>query len=147
MPFELPHAASEGFDGLYGLELLELSEELARGRVLVRDDLKQPAGQVHGGVYAAIAEALALFGTASGVIPEGKLAVGLSNQTNFLRPITEGAIHAQAVRKHRGRTTWVWEVEIVDDAGRLCVLTRATISVRELDERSELPEGLRRTPA
>ena len=131
MRFELPNA--EGFDGLYGLELLELSDELARGRVLVRDELKHPAGQVHGGVYAAIAEALALSATARGVVGEGKLAVGLSNQTNFLRPITEGAIYARAVRKHRGRTTWVWEVEIVDDAGRLSALTRATVSLRDRD--------------
>ncbi len=57
--------------------------------------------------------------------------MGLSNQTSFLRPITEGTIHAVAIRRHRGRTTWVWEVEITDDAGRLCVLTRMTIAVRE----------------
>ena len=62
----------------------------------MRDELKQPAGLVHGGVYAAIAEALASLGTAVAVMPEGKLAMGLSNQTSFLRPITEGTIHAAA---------------------------------------------------
>ena len=36
-----------------------------------------------------------------------------------------------ATVKHRGRTTWVWEVEMSDDAQRLCVLTRMTIAVRE----------------
>ena len=50
--------------------------------------------------------------------------MGLSNLTSFLRPITAGTIHAEARAMHRGRTTWVWEVEITDDAGRLCVLTR-----------------------
>jgi len=85
---------------------------------------------VHGGVYAAIAESLASWGTANRVIPEGRVAVGLSNQTSFLRPITEGTIHATATSKHRGRTTWVWEVEITDDRGRLCVLSRVTIAVR-----------------
>ncbi len=57
--------------------------------------------------------------------------MGLSNQTSFLRPITEGTIHATARVRHRGRTTWVWEVEITDDDGRLCVLTRMTVAVRE----------------
>ena len=61
---------------------------------------------------------------------DGKHAMGLSNQTSFLRPITEGTIRAAAHRKHRGRTTWVWEVEMSDDEGRLCVLTRMTIAVR-----------------
>jgi 1,4-dihydroxy-2-naphthoyl-CoA hydrolase len=121
----------QGFDALYGLELLELNAELARGQVVVRDELKQPAGLVHGGVYASIAESLASFGTRVAMFPQGKLAMGLSNQTSFLRPITEGVIHAQARRRHQGRTTWVWDVEIHDDAGRLCVLTRMTIAVRE----------------
>jgi uncharacterized protein (TIGR00369 family) len=96
----------------------------------VRDEIKQPAGLVHGGVYASIAESLASLGTARVVMQEGKQAMGLSNQTSFLRPITEGTIHAVALRKHRGRSTWVWEVETTDDRGRLCVLTRMTIAVR-----------------
>jgi uncharacterized protein (TIGR00369 family) len=85
---------------------------------------------VHGGVYAAIAESIASVGTAMQVLPEGKVAMGLSNQTSFLRPITEGTIHARAIRRHAGRSTWVWEVELSDDAGRLCVLTRMTVAVR-----------------
>ena len=120
-----------GFNGLIGLEVTELTDEVVSGTVAVREELKQPYGLVHGGVYASIAESLASFGTAVAVYPEGKLAVGLSNQTSFLRPITEGTIHATATRRHRGRTTWVWEVEIFDNAGRLCVLTRMTVAVRE----------------
>jgi uncharacterized protein (TIGR00369 family) len=131
LPSQLPLVLERGFDGLYGLELIELSDEAARGRVIVRDELKQPAGLVHGGVYAAIAESLASFGTALAVVPDGRLSMGLSNQTSFLRPITEGTIHAVATRRHRGRTTWVWEVEISDDQGRLCVLSRVTIAVRD----------------
>jgi uncharacterized protein (TIGR00369 family) len=121
----------DGFDKLVGLQITEVSDELVRGVVPVREELKQPAGLVHGGVYASIAESLASTGTAIAVIPEGSFAVGLSNQTSFLRPITRGTIHAVALRRHRGRTTWVWEVEISDDDGRLCVLTRMTVAVRE----------------
>jgi uncharacterized protein (TIGR00369 family) len=121
----------EGFDRLYGLEFTELTDDRAAGRVVVRDELKQPAGLVHGGVYAAIAESLASIATGVVVGREGKQAMGLSNQTSFLRPITEGVIDAVAVRKHRGRTTWVWEVEMSDAQGRLCVISRMTVAVRE----------------
>ncbi len=131
MRMELPYQALEGFDGLYGLRIIELSDEVVRGEVVVREELKQPAGLVHGGVYASIAEALASWGTYLAVLEDGKMATGLSNQTSFLRPITQGTIHAVAIRKHRGRTTWVWEVELSDDHGRLCVITRMTIAVRE----------------
>jgi uncharacterized protein (TIGR00369 family) len=55
---------------------------------------------------------------------------GLSNQTSFLRPILEGFINATAVRRHRGRTTWIWDVELTDDQGRLCAVSRMTIAVR-----------------
>jgi 1,4-dihydroxy-2-naphthoyl-CoA hydrolase len=131
MDFELPFRIPAGFDSLYGLELTEVEEGRVEGRVEVRDDLKQMAGLVHGGVYASIAESVASLGTALGVSALGKVASGLSNQTSFLRPVTEGTIHAVAQVKHRGRTTWVWEVEITDDQGRLCVLTRMTVAVRD----------------
>jgi 1,4-dihydroxy-2-naphthoyl-CoA hydrolase len=119
-----------GFDRLLGLEFLSLDEDEARGRVEVRDELLQPAGLVHGGVFAAIAESLTSIATWTAVHDEGKAAMGLSNQTSFLRPIVSGTIHAVARRRHRGRTTWVWEVDITDDDGRLCALVRMTVAVR-----------------
>jgi 1,4-dihydroxy-2-naphthoyl-CoA hydrolase len=124
------NGAMRGFDLLYGLELLDYSPEEVRAQVAVREELKQPAGLVHGGVYAAVAESLASLATALAVAGEGNTAMGLSNSTSFLRPITEGVIHAQASRIHRGRTTWVWDVHFTDDAGRLCAVTRMTIAVR-----------------
>jgi 1,4-dihydroxy-2-naphthoyl-CoA hydrolase len=132
MTIELPFALDVGFDRLYGLEIVEISDELVRGRVPVREELKQPAGLVHGGVYAAIAESLATNGTALAVRGDCNTAMGLSNQTSFLRPITQGQITATARPRHRGRTTWVWEVELTDDHDRLCALTRVTVAVRPI---------------
>jgi 1,4-dihydroxy-2-naphthoyl-CoA hydrolase len=120
-----------GFDALYGLEVTECGQELARGHVQVRDELRQIGGPVHGGVYAALADALAVRGTAAAISSEGQLAVGLATHTNVLHPISEGTLHATARRRHRGRTTWVWEVEIADDAGQVCVVARVTVAVRE----------------
>jgi 1,4-dihydroxy-2-naphthoyl-CoA hydrolase len=127
----LPWHDLPGFDGLVGLEVLTISDEEVTARVAVRDDLKQPAGLVHGGVLASIAESITSMATWYAVLPEGRSAQGLSNQTSFLRPIVDGTIHAVARRRHRGRTTWVWEVEISDDQQRLCALVRMTIAVRE----------------
>ncbi len=127
----MPHTATEGFDGLLGLKLTELDDGLARGELAVRDELKQPYGLVHGGVFATIAESLASLATALAVARDGRQAMGQSNQTSFLRPITAGTIHGVARARHRGRSSWVWDVEITDDAGRLCALTRMTVAVRE----------------
>jgi 1,4-dihydroxy-2-naphthoyl-CoA hydrolase len=122
--------AMPGFDGLYGLELLACSDTEVSARVTVREELKQPAGLIHGGVYASMAEAMASLATALAVREAGDTAMGLSNSTSFLRPITEGVIHARATRVHRGRTTWVWDVRFSDDAERTCAVTRMTIAVR-----------------
>jgi 1,4-dihydroxy-2-naphthoyl-CoA hydrolase len=119
-----------GFDRLYGLELLDYSDTEVHAQVEVRDELRQPAGLVHGGVFASIAETMASMATWATVHEDGRTAMGLSNQTSFLRPITAGTIHAVARRRHRGRTTWIWEVDISDDEGRLCALVRMTIAVR-----------------
>jgi 1,4-dihydroxy-2-naphthoyl-CoA hydrolase len=134
MTLELPFRIREGFEALYGLEITDVADDRVCGHVVVRDELKQAAGLVHGGVYASIAESLASIGTALVVMPEGQQAMGLSNHTSFMRPITQGTIKAQAIRKHRGRSTWIWEVEITDDHDRLCALVRATIAVRNSAE-------------
>jgi uncharacterized protein (TIGR00369 family) len=118
------------FDALYGLEVLEADDEHVRGQVTLRPELKQAAGILHGGVLASMAEAMASMATWVAVHGDGKVAMGQSNATSFLRPITEGTVHAVARRRHRGRTTWVWDVDFTDDDGRLCATTRMTIAVR-----------------
>ena len=132
MDLQLPFALDAGFDALYGLvvDAADLEAGELRAHVEVTDAIKQPAGLVHGGVFASIAESITSIGTWWAVQADGKSAQGLSNQTSFLRPILAGTIHAVARVRHRGRTTWVWEVEISDDEGRLCSLVRMTIAVR-----------------
>jgi 1,4-dihydroxy-2-naphthoyl-CoA hydrolase len=119
------------FDRHYGLEIVEAGDELVRGRVPVREHVTQPMGIVHGGVYASIAEGLASVGTNHGVGSDGMVALGMSNHSTFLRPVARGGmIEAVARRRHRGRTTWVWDVDLTDADGRLCAVGRVTVAVR-----------------
>ena len=120
--------AAPPFDALYGLEIEAASAEAARGSVPVTDGVRQPAGLVHGGVYASMAESLAAAATEA---ETGRIAVGHSSQTSFLRPITAGTVHAAGRARHRGRSTWVWEFDITDDDGRLCALVRMTMALRD----------------
>jgi 1,4-dihydroxy-2-naphthoyl-CoA hydrolase len=114
-----------------GFELLELKPDRARGRFPVEDRVRQPYGIVHGGAYAALAETICSAATHMAVAGDGRMAVGQSNHTSFLRPVSSGMVHAEAVPRHRGRTSWVWDVEFTDDEGRVCALTRMTLAVRE----------------
>ena len=126
-----PVGVDTHFDALYGLELRELDEDRVTARVCVREALLQPMGIVHGGVYASIAEGMCSIGTSVAVLADGKLAIGLSNHTTFLRPVRAGSIHATATPLHRGSTTWLWDVRFADDKGRLCAVAQVTIAVRD----------------
>ena len=116
-------------DGTLGIEITDATEEVAHAQMPV-DRVRQPYGIVHGGAFAALGESLVSATTAANVMDQGMIAVGLSNNTSFLRPISEGMVHAEAHRRHRGRTTWVWDVDYTDDDGRVCAMSRITMAVR-----------------
>lgn len=124
-----PQELEGTLDGVLGFEFLEMGDELARARFEVAARHRQPMGIVHGGTYAALAESLCSIATYSAVSPES-IAMGQSNSTSFLRPVSEGTVEATARRRHRGRTTWVWDVDFTDPQGRLCATTRVTMAVR-----------------
>jgi 1,4-dihydroxy-2-naphthoyl-CoA hydrolase len=117
-------------DDVLGFELLDLSAERVHARFPVEKRVTQPMGLVHGGAYAALAESMVSMATRAAVEEDGSFAVGQSNSTTFLRPVTAGSIHAEGVALHRGRTTWIWDVRFTDDDERLCAITRMTMAVR-----------------
>jgi 1,4-dihydroxy-2-naphthoyl-CoA hydrolase len=119
-----------GLAELIGIEDYEADGEVTRARVPVTERILQPYGIVHGGAYSTLAETVCSKATDEAVSGEGNTAMGQSLHVTFLRPITEGHLNAEARVRHRGRTTWVWEVEIADDEGRLCALVQMTIAVR-----------------
>ncbi len=125
-----PVPLDQTLDGTIGLRLGDSGEDWIEATLPVGDHIKQPMGLVHGGIYAVIAESVTSLATMAGVFEDGMVAQGLSNSTNFLRPVLEGTIHARAERIHKGRTTWVWDVRITDDQDRLCAVTRMVVAIR-----------------
>ena len=117
-------------DKTLGIEVSQDSDDVVRGKFAVTDAVLQPYGLVHGGALLTLAESLTSYGTWMGVKDDGQLAMGQEINASLLRPITAGHAHGTATVRRRGRTAWVWEVEIRDDQDRLCALVRATIAVR-----------------
>ncbi|MDQ1286610.1 MAG: 1,4-dihydroxy-2-naphthoyl-CoA hydrolase [Actinomycetota bacterium] len=107
-----------GFIKLLGLEIVEASGDRVVVRWEARPDLHQPFGLVHGGVYCAAVETAASIGGVLWLGGRGT-AVGVSNQTDFLRAVREGELTATASPVHRGRSQQLWAVEITDAGGRL----------------------------
>ena len=116
--------------GNLGIETETTGHGTVRGRMPVSDRILQPYGLVHGGAMLTLAETLASHGTWVAVKDEGNLALGQEINASLLRPISAGHVNGVATARRRGRSAWVWDVEITDDEGRLCALVRATIAVR-----------------
>ena len=124
--------AEPQFAGLLGIEWIEDDPDRAHARVEVRDELLQPFGLVHGGVFSTLVESVCSRSTALVTLPDGDAAMGQSITVNFMRPITAGVVEVKARARHRGRTTWVWDAEVRDGEDRLCALAQMTIAVRPI---------------
>jgi acyl-coenzyme A thioesterase PaaI-like protein len=127
VPFE------DCFDAVYGLEVVHENvarEGVARARIAVGDHLRTAHGFVHGGVFAAAAEALASRGTALAVIPEGFAAMGQGNDTTVLEQVSDGVIEIEARVRSREPDAWLWTVDATGEDGALVAFSRVTVAVR-----------------
>ena len=111
-----------------GIEITEVGDDFLVGRVPVDHRTKQPFGLLHGGVSVVLAETLG-SSAAFHASPEGHLAVGLDINANHLRSARSGWATGTAKAVHIGRTTHVWQIDIVDDAGKQICASRITMAI------------------
>ena len=102
-----------------GLELDEIGPHHVTGWIDLGPEHHQPWGLVHGGVYSAAIETAASIGAALAAQEQGLSAVGVNNNTNFVRSMTAGRVTVDARPIQQGRTQQLWEVRITDDQSRL----------------------------
>lgn len=114
--------------GHLGIEITEKGDDYLVGRVPVDARTKQPFGLLHGGVSVVLAETLGSVG-AFNACPEGHMAVGLDINANHLRPATSGWVTGTAKPVHLGRTTQVWQIDMVNEAGELTCVSRITMAI------------------
>jgi 1,4-dihydroxy-2-naphthoyl-CoA hydrolase len=95
-----------------GYVLHEVSGTRAHASLEVGEAHHQAFGIVHGGVYAFAVEGVASEGACAAVADRGMIAVGTSNTTDFLRPVSEGRLDVVATALFCGRTQQLWQIEI-----------------------------------
>ncbi|APW35892.1 esterase [Rhodoferax koreense] len=111
-----------------GIEFTEIGDDFLRGRVPVDHRTVQPFGLLHGGVSVVLAETLGSMG-ANYAAPEGWGAVGLDINANHLRAATSGWVTGTARAVHVGRTTQVWQIDMVNDEGKPSCVSRITMAM------------------
>ena len=104
--------ASSEFVRVAGLRFDEIGGERVRGSIELGEDHHTPWGVVHGGVYTAAVESAASIGASAAVEEKGQYAVGVSNSTDFLRPVEEGRVDVVAEPIMQGKSQQLWQVII-----------------------------------
>ncbi|MGD6832627.1 hotdog fold thioesterase [Sutcliffiella halmapala] len=112
-----------------GMEIIELSEERAIATMPVDKRTHQPFGLLHGGASVALAETVASIGTFHLIDQETEICVGLEINANHLKGKRDGMVTAIGTVLHRGKTTMVWDIKIVDENEALICVSRCTMAI------------------
>lgn len=118
-------------DDALGLTIDMVSPDRVEGHLVAGPPHHQPYGIVHGGVYCSVVETIASVAGALRVMADGKICVGVSNTTDFLRAHREGRLDAVATPIHVGRLQHLWQVEITREDGK--VVARGQVRLQVLD--------------
>lgn len=111
-----------------GIEFLEVGDDFITARVPVDERTRQPFGLLHGGVSVVLAETLGSL-AANYACPPGHQAVGLDINANHLRGVTRGWVSGTTRPVHIGRSTQVWQIDMVNEAGEPTCVSRITMAV------------------
>ncbi|MGY5885785.1 PaaI family thioesterase [Modestobacter lacusdianchii] len=111
-------SAASAFVAATGLELTEVTGTRVTGHAELGPQHHTPWGVVHGGVYCSIVESAASVGASTAVADRGQFSVGVSNQTDFLRPVTAGRLDVVAEPVQQGRTLQLWLVTLTREDGK-----------------------------
>lgn len=111
-----------------GIEITAIGDDFLVGRVPVDHRTKQPFGLLHGGVSVVLAETLGSI-AAFHACPQGYLAVGLDINANHLRSARSGWVTGTARAVHIGKTTQVWQIDMVGEDGKPTCVSRITMAI------------------
>ncbi len=113
------------------IEYVDLGKDYLTAKMPVGPKVHQPFGQLHGGATAALAETVASTASYFFLEDKNQLVNGIELTINHVKSKREGEVFATARNIHKGRTTQLWEVEIVDEEGNLISICKMTSIVLE----------------
>jgi uncharacterized protein (TIGR00369 family) len=116
-----------------GLRFTHVGPDRVEGVIDLGPQHHTPWGVVHGGVYTTAIESAASIGASAAVADQNQFAVGVNNNTDFLRSMTTGRVYLIARPVQQGRTQQLWEVRISDENDRL--VARGTLRLHNTQSR------------
>ncbi len=111
------------------IKFIEVEENKVVATMPVTTKVHQPDGVLHGGATVALAETVGSYASFLSVNKDTQMVRGIEISANHLRSIKEGLVTATARPIHKGRTTQLWEIKIVDEQDKLISLCKLTTIV------------------
>ena len=112
-----------------GIEIIEIGDDYIKGTMPVDNRTLQPEGKLHGGASAALAETLGSIGSTLCIDMQNYYCVGMSINSNHLRPATSGYVTGIATPLHLGLTTHIWNIDIQGNQKKLISVSRLTTAI------------------
>jgi len=128
---ELNKFCADSMIGYLGINFSEINPTNIKASMPVGSKTSQPNGFLHGGASLVLAESLAGAGSYLLVDREQYNVFGLQVSGNHISTTKEGILYADAQLIHKGKTTHVWEVRIIDEKDKLISVVRVTNVVTE----------------
>jgi 1,4-dihydroxy-2-naphthoyl-CoA hydrolase len=121
MGMQLPSLDSVGtFLRALGMKFDQVEPKRVVASMELGPEHHTPWGVVHGGAYTTAIESVASVGASAAVLDRGQFAVGVNNNTDFVRPLVRGRVLIVAEPIHQGTTQQLWQVVITrEDDGKL----------------------------
>jgi len=122
------------FADLVGIKITHISTEKVEAELIVRREVENRFGILHGGALMALADNLGGTATMAN-LPKGARTATIESKTNFFAAIPLGdTARAECTPLHRGRTTMVWQTRITRSDGKLCAIVIQTQIVIPADK-------------
>jgi uncharacterized protein (TIGR00369 family) len=114
------------FAHFMGMRMTQVTPECVRAELLVREELGNRNGILHGGALMALADNLGGTATIAN-LKDGQTTTTIESKTNFFAAIPVGSTaKAECVPLHRGRTTMVWQTRVTREDGKLAAIVTQT---------------------
>ena len=117
---------------LIGIEITEIGDDYMTGKMPVDERTRQPLGLLHGGASCVLAESLGSMAGALCVDLTKQIVVGLEINANHIRGVRSGYVYGTARPIHIGRSTQVWDIQIVNESKQLVCISRLTLAVKDI---------------
>lgn len=118
---------NEYFPGLVGVEVVDVRVNSATARMVVQQKHFAPNQYLHAGSMVTLADTIAGYGCLYNLPDQGVSFTTIELKINFLGAIKEGSILAEAVLRHGGKTTQIWDVTLKNEVtGKSIALFRCT---------------------